>query len=166
VGIFGHWIDSDLGTFEIAADRLRMVEVFRSVPDAALVARARQSGDALVARQVGSPQDACAAQDAGCDFVIAQGIEADGHVRGTVLQRVSRLDRLGDQLDHFPQGPNVRGGGVSSRIGCRAKGRYPVLQCVHRPTLLIVSSECGCRTRSIRRRIRRTGCDAGRNVMR
>jgi nitronate monooxygenase len=84
MGFFGHWIDSDLDTFEMAADRLRVVEVFWSVPDAALVARARQSGDALVAWQVGSPQVACAAQDAGCDFVIAQGVEAGGHVRGTM----------------------------------------------------------------------------------
>jgi NAD(P)H-dependent flavin oxidoreductase YrpB (nitropropane dioxygenase family) len=32
---------------------------------------------------VGSPQEASAAQSAGCDFVIVQGMEAGGHVRGT-----------------------------------------------------------------------------------
>ena len=83
IGFFGQWIENDLETFEIAADRLRVVEVFWSAPDAALVDRARRSGDALVAWQVGSPTDALAAEDAGCDFVVAQGVEAGGHVRGT-----------------------------------------------------------------------------------
>jgi nitronate monooxygenase len=33
--------------------------------------------------QVGSLGEACAARDAGCDLIIAQGLEAGGHVRGT-----------------------------------------------------------------------------------
>ncbi|MDQ1521090.1 MAG: nitronate monooxygenase, partial [Actinomycetota bacterium] len=83
MGFFGQWIESDLETFEVGADRLRVLEVFWSPPDAALVARARRAGSALVAWQVGSVDDARAAEDAGCDFVIAQGVEAGGHVRGT-----------------------------------------------------------------------------------
>jgi nitronate monooxygenase len=83
MGFFGQWVGSDLGTFEAAAARLRLVEVFWTDPDAALVQRARRSGPALVAWQVGSVDGALAAADAGCDFVIVQGVEAGGHVRGT-----------------------------------------------------------------------------------
>ena len=42
-----------------------------------------QAGPALVPWQVGSLDGALAAADAGCDFVIVQGVEAGGHVRGT-----------------------------------------------------------------------------------
>ncbi len=83
MGFFGHWMSDDLATFERAADRLRVVEIFWTAPDASLVDRARPSGKALIAWQVGSVADAVAAQDAGCDFVVAQGIGAGGHVRGT-----------------------------------------------------------------------------------
>jgi nitronate monooxygenase len=98
MGFFGHWMDGDLETFEEAAARLRVVEVFWSDPDPAVVDRARRSGDAAVAWQVGSVDGALAAVDAGCDFVVVQGVEAGGHVRGTtprdellaaVLARVS-----------------------------------------------------------------------------
>jgi NAD(P)H-dependent flavin oxidoreductase YrpB (nitropropane dioxygenase family) len=41
-----------------------------------------------VAIQVGSVQEAAAAADAGVDFVIAQGVEAGGHVRGTTALSV------------------------------------------------------------------------------
>ncbi len=83
MGFFGHWVNSDLDTFEAAAARLRVVEVFWTDPDIALVQRARRAGPALVAWQVGSVDGALAAADAGCDFVIVQGVEAGGHVRGT-----------------------------------------------------------------------------------
>src|SRR5208282_783436 len=83
MGFFGHMVDEDLGNFEAAAARLRVVEVFWTDPDAAVVRRARRAGPALVAWQVGSLDGALAAADAGCDFVIAQGVEAGGHVRGT-----------------------------------------------------------------------------------
>ena len=87
MGFFGHWIDTDLATFEAAAAQLRVVEVFWTNPDAGLVKRARQAGSALVAWQVGSLEGALAAADAGCDFVIVQGVEAGGHVRGTTPRK-------------------------------------------------------------------------------
>ena len=83
MGFFGHRLHDDLATFEEAAARLRLVEVFWTEPDGALIERARRSGAALVAWQVGSVDSARAAVDAGCDVVIAQGVEAGGHVRGT-----------------------------------------------------------------------------------
>jgi NAD(P)H-dependent flavin oxidoreductase YrpB (nitropropane dioxygenase family) len=87
MGFFGHWVGTDLGNFEAAAARLRVVEVFWTDPDAALVQRARRAGPALVAWQVGSLDGALAAADAGCDFVIVQGTEAGGHVRGTTARQ-------------------------------------------------------------------------------
>jgi nitronate monooxygenase len=49
--------------------------------DAAAVARAKAAG-CLVLYQVGSVEDAIAAEGAGADAVIAQGFEAGGHVHG------------------------------------------------------------------------------------
>lgn len=80
MGFFGHWLDGDLATFETAAATLRVVEVFWTDPDAAVVARARNNGPALVAWQVGTVDAALAAADVGCDFVVVQGVEAGGHV--------------------------------------------------------------------------------------
>jgi nitronate monooxygenase len=69
----------DRGAWEAAAERLRVVEVFWGEPDPALVLPG-----ALVGWQVGSVDEARAAVDAGCAYVIAQGVEAGGHVRSTV----------------------------------------------------------------------------------
>jgi NAD(P)H-dependent flavin oxidoreductase YrpB (nitropropane dioxygenase family) len=70
----------DPGAFEAAAATAPLVECFYGDPDPSLVERA---GGALVAWQVGSVDEARAAVDAGCDLVVAQGVEAGGHVRGT-----------------------------------------------------------------------------------
>jgi nitronate monooxygenase len=51
------------------------------MPD--IVKRAKDAG-ALVLWQVGSLEEALAAQQAGVDAVIAQGVEAGGHVRGRI----------------------------------------------------------------------------------
>ena len=66
-----------------AAERARVVDFFNADPDPALVALAH-GGGALACWQVGSAEEARAAADAGCDFVIAQGTEAGGHVRGRI----------------------------------------------------------------------------------
>ena len=67
---------------EVAASHARVVEFFYGDPDPSLVATV-QRGGALSAWQVGSVEEARAAEGSGCDFVIAQGQEAGGHVRGT-----------------------------------------------------------------------------------
>src|SRR5690606_29757354 len=54
--------------------------------DTALVARSREAG-IVVAYQVGSAEEAVAAERAGAGLVIAQGREAGGHVRGTAPLR-------------------------------------------------------------------------------
>jgi NAD(P)H-dependent flavin oxidoreductase YrpB (nitropropane dioxygenase family) len=51
-----------------------------------------------VAWQVGSVEEARAAAGAGCDFLVAQGIEAGGHVRG----RIGLLPLLDGVLDCCP----------------------------------------------------------------
>jgi NAD(P)H-dependent flavin oxidoreductase YrpB (nitropropane dioxygenase family) len=73
----------DLDAVDAAASRARVVELFYGAPDAGLVQRVKRSG-ALAAWQVGSAEEAAAAERAGCDFVVAQGVEAGGHVRGTI----------------------------------------------------------------------------------
>src|SRR5208282_2604242 len=109
MGFFGHWVNSDLDTFEAAAARLRVVEVFWTDPDIALVQRARRAGPALVAWQVGSVDGALAAADAGCDFVIVQGVEAGGHVRGTT-PRQELVASMSDKIAI----PVVAAGGIAT----------------------------------------------------
>jgi nitronate monooxygenase len=64
-----------------AAERAPVVDFFYADPDPALVDIVHAAG-ALASWQIGSVEEARAAVDAGCDFVIAQGTEAGGHVRG------------------------------------------------------------------------------------
>ena len=64
------------------ARRARVVEFFEGDPEESLVG-AGHAGGALVAWQVGSVDEGRAAEAAGCDLVVAQGLEAGAHVRGT-----------------------------------------------------------------------------------
>jgi NAD(P)H-dependent flavin oxidoreductase YrpB (nitropropane dioxygenase family) len=70
----------DPACLEVAARRARVVEFFWGAPDPGLVEKARVFG-ALVSWQVGSPEEAVAAERAGCDLIVIQGSEAGGHVR-------------------------------------------------------------------------------------
>jgi NAD(P)H-dependent flavin oxidoreductase YrpB (nitropropane dioxygenase family) len=72
----------DPAALEDAAARSPLVEFFWATPDSALV-DVVHTGGARAGWQVGSSDEARAARDAGCDFIVAQGIEAGGHVRGT-----------------------------------------------------------------------------------
>lgn len=96
---------------EIVTERargLRLVEFFFGDPDAALV-RAGHDAGALVSWQVGSVGEARAARDAGCDLLVAQGVEAGGHVRGT-----QPLDALLDQVLSVVDVPVVAAGGIGT----------------------------------------------------
>jgi enoyl-[acyl-carrier protein] reductase II len=75
--------DIDPACFVLAARRARVVEFFWGWPDPKLVETVHEQG-ALVTWQVGSAEEAVAGQEAGADLVIAQGVGAGGHVRGTV----------------------------------------------------------------------------------
>jgi nitronate monooxygenase len=73
----------DMEILELAAPRARVIDFFWGQPDPALVHRVHEAG-ALASWQVGSAGEAVAAEAAGCDFIIAQGNEAGGHIRGTL----------------------------------------------------------------------------------
>jgi NAD(P)H-dependent flavin oxidoreductase YrpB (nitropropane dioxygenase family) len=71
----------DPACVRLAAESARLVEFFYGEPEPALV-ETIHAGGALACWQVGSPEEAVAAVAAGCDLIVAQGIEAGGHVRG------------------------------------------------------------------------------------
>jgi NAD(P)H-dependent flavin oxidoreductase YrpB (nitropropane dioxygenase family) len=82
----------DRDALAAASSRVRVVEFFYGEPERELVEIAHRGG-ALVCWQVGSRAEALAAQSAGCDLVVAQGVEAGGHVRGT-LARAEILEQV------------------------------------------------------------------------
>jgi NAD(P)H-dependent flavin oxidoreductase YrpB (nitropropane dioxygenase family) len=106
----------------VAARRARIVEFFYGEPDPELVAQVH-AGGALASWQVGSLREALAAERAGCDFVIAQGTEAGGHVRG----ETSLLPLLSQVLDalHVPvlaAGGIATGRDLAAVLACGAAG--------------------------------------------
>ena len=92
----------------VAARRARIVEFFYGEPQRALVDEVHAFG-ALASWQVGSLEEALAAERAGCDFVIAQGTEAGGHVRG----QTSVLSLLSSVLDAV-RIPVLAAGGIAT----------------------------------------------------
>jgi NAD(P)H-dependent flavin oxidoreductase YrpB (nitropropane dioxygenase family) len=79
VGFLMPFLDREC--LRVAARKARVVEFFYGAPDAEIVREARANG-ALASWQVGSLDEALAAERCGCDLVVAQGREAGGHVRG------------------------------------------------------------------------------------
>ena len=73
----------DMEIVALAVQRAKVIDFFWGEPDPELVRIVHDAG-ALASWQVGSTAEAMAAEAAGCDFVIAQGIEAGGHIRGTL----------------------------------------------------------------------------------
>ena len=69
----------DRAILEAVAERLPVVEFFWGRPDAGVL-----PDGPICGWQVGSVDEARQAIDAGCRYVIAQGVEAGGHVRGTL----------------------------------------------------------------------------------
>src|SRR5204863_4315258 len=100
----------DRDAVAVAAARSRLVEFFWGEPDRALVESAH-AGGARAAWQVGSADEARAARDAGCDIVVAQGVEAGGHVRGTT-GLLPLLDIVLDATDDAI--PVVAAGGIAT----------------------------------------------------
>lgn len=93
---------------ELAASRARLVEFFWADPDTEVIELVHMGG-ALAGWQVGSAEEAKRAEDAGCDLIVAQGVEAGGHVRGSV----SLLPLLAEVLDAVSV-PVVAAGGIAS----------------------------------------------------
>ena len=100
--------DPDIEEIRVAAGRTRVVEFFYGEPDGRLV-DAVHSGGALAAWQVGSTEEAVAAVETGCDFVVAQGTEAGGHVRGTLS-----LNELLPAVLDAVRVPVVAAGGIAT----------------------------------------------------
>ncbi len=99
---------ADRELVELVAPQVRVVDFFWGNPDPELVKAAHEHG-ALVSWQVGSRQEAGAAQAAGCDFVIAQGTDAGGHIRG----KLGVLPLLSEVLPEINV-PVLAAGGIGS----------------------------------------------------
>ncbi|HEY7031389.1 MAG TPA: nitronate monooxygenase [Thermomicrobiales bacterium] len=98
----------DRDAVAVAAGRVRLVEFFSGEPERKLVALVHADG-ALAGWQVGSRREAIAAAAAGCDLVVAQGIEAGGHVRG----KIGMVTLLGQVLDAVDL-PVLAAGGIGT----------------------------------------------------
>ena len=85
-----------------------LMPFFYADPRADVVAAAHDAG-AVAGWQVGSPAEAVAAEKAGCDYVVAQGIEAGGHVRGS-----QTLDEVLAQVLSSVRIPVVAAGGIAT----------------------------------------------------
>lgn len=91
-----------------AAELADVVEFFYGDPDRELVSLAASRG-ASVGWQTGSAAEALAAAEAGCAFVIIQGTEAGGHVRGT-----QRIDEALAETLSLVDLPVVAAGGAGT----------------------------------------------------
>lgn len=79
------------------------------VPEA--VRRVKAAG-AKVIHQVGTPDSARAAEDAGCDVLVAQGVEAGGHIHGETATLL-----LVETVARAASVPVVASGGIASGAG-------------------------------------------------
>jgi nitronate monooxygenase len=91
-----------------AAGQCPVVEFFYADPRADVVSATHGAG-ALAGWQVGSAAEAMAAEKAGCDYVVAQGAEAGGHVRGS-----QGLDDVLAQVLSSVRIPVVAAGGIAT----------------------------------------------------
>jgi nitronate monooxygenase len=91
-----------------AAEGSRLVEFFYGAPRPDVVERAHRAGS-LAGWQVGSVAEAVAAEECACDYVVAQGTEAGGHVRGT-----EALDELLPAVLPAVNLPVLAAGGVAT----------------------------------------------------
>lgn len=100
--------DPPLEDIAEVAGRCRVVEFFYADPRSDVVKAAHDAG-AITGWQCGSAEEAVAAEEAGCDYVVAQGTEAGGHVRGN-----QPLDQVLPATLAAVTVPVVAAGGVAS----------------------------------------------------
>lgn len=93
---------------EIAASKSYLVEFFYGDSDPSLIDIVHSEGS-LACWQIGSTEEALEAEKAGCDLIVAQGIQAGGHVRGDT--ELSLL--LSEVLDNVDI-PVIAAGGISN----------------------------------------------------
>ena len=116
------FLEPDTAAVSAAAEQARVVEFFYGDPDPELV-RLAHAGGALCSWQVGSVTEARAAVEAGCDFIIQQGIEAGGHVRGTSdLDDVLAATLAEVSIPVLAAGGIANGRDVAAAMGAGAAG--------------------------------------------
>jgi NAD(P)H-dependent flavin oxidoreductase YrpB (nitropropane dioxygenase family) len=93
---------------EVASKMVRVVQFFYREPEPKLIEIVHKGG-ALAFWQVGSKEEAIVATDAGCDVIVAQGMEAGGHLRG----KLGLHALLGEVLDAV-EIPVLAAGGIGS----------------------------------------------------
>jgi nitronate monooxygenase len=104
----------DRKCFEMAAKAARVVEFFYGDPDPELVKIVHDHGS-LACWQIGSSNEAVAAAEARCDLIVAQGIEAGGHVRGRI-----GLQALLSEVNEVISLPVIAAGGIGTGRGMAA----------------------------------------------
>lgn len=142
----------DPACVEVAARGARLVEFFYGDPRSEWVQEVHDAG-ALASWQVGSVDEAVAAQDAGCDMVVVQGTEAGGHVRG----ETSLFPLLSQVLDRIDV-PVVAAGGIATGrdlaavLACGASG-------ARLGTRFVASAESGAHPDYVRALVEATAKD-------
>ncbi len=139
----------DRDAVAIAAERLGIVEFFYAWPDAGLIAP-----EAINGWQVGSVDEARAAVDAGCHYVVAQGIEAGGHVRGTVP-----LLSLVEGVRAAVGVPVVAAGGLGTRADVDRAIRAGA-DAVRIGTRFVAAAESAAHPEYVRRLVEATAADS------
>lgn len=137
----------------VAGREADVVEFFYGDPDADLVSIARKAGAGIVSWQTGSAEESAAAVRAGCDFVVVQGIEAGGHVRGK-----QRLDEILRETLRAVDVPVVAAGGIgtaerTAELLAAGAGAVRV------GTRFLAASECDAHPRYVEALIAATGDD-------
>jgi NAD(P)H-dependent flavin oxidoreductase YrpB (nitropropane dioxygenase family) len=112
VNFVGVFLDREC--LELAADRAPLVDVFIAAPDPELVDTIH-AGGALASWQVSDGEQARAAEAAGCNLLVVQGVEAGGHPTG----QLGLLPLLDEVLDAVAV-PVIAAGGIGSARGVAA----------------------------------------------
>jgi NAD(P)H-dependent flavin oxidoreductase YrpB (nitropropane dioxygenase family) len=99
----------DRSALDAATAGADVIEFFYGDPDPDVVGAARGGRGSIVGWQVGSLAEAVAAEKAGCDYVVVQGYEAGGHIRGEL-----HLDELLNETIDVVSLPVVAAGGIGT----------------------------------------------------
>lgn len=135
-----------------AAAQCRVVEFFYASPRTDVVAAVHGAG-AIAGWQIGSAAEAVEAERAGCDFVVAQGTEAGGHVWGS-----RPLDELLAEVVSKVRLPVVAAGGIATAERTAALIRSGA-DAVRVGTRFVASPESGAHPDYVRMLLAATGDD-------